>query len=155
MDSRGEVYVDTLGMKCAKYFTSPMKCNTSGYDLRVRHSHTLAILSVSAWRPWSSIRCPRQSMSDEYRSNLDQLIYSRCFLKIENTICRCSSCSRIVSEKMNISSRYTRTKSPRWSRNIQVMRRWNVAGALQSPCCMTWDLGEWAIALHGRVLVPV
>src|SRR5882762_6692575 len=140
MDSRGEVYAETSGMKCAKYFTSPTKRNTSGYDLRVRHSHTLAILSVSAWRPWSSIRCPRQSMSNEYRSSLDWLIYSRCFLRIANTVCRCSSCSRIVSEKMNISSRYTHMKSLRWSWNIHVMRRWNVAGALQSPCCMTWDM---------------
>src|SRR5882762_77984 len=96
MDSRGNVYADTSGMKCAKYFTSPMKCNTSGYDLRVRHLHTLAILSVSAWRPWSSIRCARQSMSDEYRSSLDRPIYSQCFLRIENTICRCSLCSQIV-----------------------------------------------------------
>src|SRR5882762_2786288 len=79
-------------------------------------------------------------MSDEYRSSFDQLIYSQCFLRIENTICRCSLCSHIVFEKINISSRYTCTKSLRWSRNIQVMGCWNVAGALQSPCCMTWDM---------------
>jgi hypothetical protein len=40
-------------------------------------------------------------MSDEYRSSFDRLIYSQCFLRIENTICRCSSCSCIVSENMN------------------------------------------------------
>jgi len=111
MDSRGDVYADMSGMKCAKYFTSPTNHNTSGYDLRVCHLHTLAILLVLAWRPWSSIRCPRQSMSDEYRSSFDWLIYSQCFLRIENTICRCSLCSHIVFEKINISSRYTCTRA--------------------------------------------
>ena len=33
-------------------------------------SRILDILSESAWRPWSSTRCPRQSMSSEYRSSL-------------------------------------------------------------------------------------
>jgi len=53
-----------VGHECAKYFTSPTKRKHLGYDLRVHHCIPCHLVGV-AWRPWSSIRCPRQSMSDD------------------------------------------------------------------------------------------
>src|SRR6266850_4305526 len=89
-------------------------------------------LSELACIPLESILHPRMSSTGVKGSNFFLLIYSF-------STCIHSLCSCIVFMPMEISSNQTCTSSPIQSQNTHIRTCWNVEGALQSPCCITFD----------------
>src|SRR5260370_33349202 len=89
-------------------------------------------LSESACIPLESILHPRMSSTGVKGSNFFLLIYGF-------STCIHSLCSCIVFMPMEISSNQTCTSSPIQSQNTHIRTCWNVEGALQSPCCITFD----------------
>lgn len=82
--------------------------------------------------------CPKQSICSVYSLHFFHLRYSFYSFNWLNTIRRWLSCSSIVSEYTNMSLRYTCIHLPMTSWNMDVISHWNVARALQSPCCIMW-----------------
>jgi len=77
--------------------------------------------------------CPQNSRVSAPTVHLLGLAYSLCSFKIPRTVCKCFRWSEIESEKISMSSRYTRQNLLSEFHNIEFIIDWNVAGALHSP----------------------
>eukprot|EP00983_Pelagomonas_calceolata_P001097 38060-Pelagomonas_calceolata.AAC.1 len=79
--------------------------------------------------------CPRKCSSGLLRLHLLSFAFSSYLHSSSKTIrsYRCCSYSSGVRDIPKISSRYTKTKFPMYSRKSVFIARWNVAGAFVNP----------------------